>query len=128
MSEDTEFRLKQLSLQLRKKNRAAHDQFVRRTLKDDYETDFYGEVKPFADGMQEMIDEWRPLATKWVNSRKPRYVYPIQIKDTYDNLSIVCVTAFQKDTRRRRFFETIKAIDYVLDNIVEQLNRDGRSE
>ncbi|RYL88862.1 DUF1798 family protein [Sporolactobacillus sp. THM7-4] len=119
-----DFRLRQLTAELRKANRDAHDQFVNRTLQDDYETDFYGEVKPFADKMQRLIDEWRPLATGWVIRRKPKYVYPIQIKDTCDNLSIVCVTAFQKDTRRRRFFETIKSIDYVLENMLDQLDPD----
>ncbi|EST10548.1 YppE family protein [Sporolactobacillus laevolacticus] len=125
MSEEAEVKLKELTLQISRLNKKAFRQFSERTQLTDYQTDFYGEVKPFADKMQLLIDAWRPLAEEWVRSNRPKYVFPIQIKDTYDNLSIVCVTAFQKDTRRRRFLETIKSIDYVLDHILLQAGRDG---
>ncbi|MCO7176180.1 YppE family protein [Sporolactobacillus kofuensis] len=118
--------LKEVTLELRKLNKIAHDQFTDRSQAADYQTDFYGEVKPFADNMQHYLDIWRPLADQWVSVRKPKYVFPIQIKDTYDNLAIVCVTAFQKDTRRRRFLETIKSIDYVLENILIQCEKDNK--
>ncbi|MDD9148737.1 MULTISPECIES: YppE family protein [unclassified Sporolactobacillus] len=122
MEEEEDSRLRRLTAELKEKNREAYDQFVNRTNRPDYKTDFYGEVKPFADRVQLLIDAWRPLADHWVKSRRPKYVYPIQIKDTYDNLAIVCVTAFQTDTRKRRFFETIKAVDYVLENMLRQID------
>lgn len=125
MSVEEKGLLRELTAELKNKNRFAHDQYINRTRLPDYETDFYGEVKPFADRVQQLIDQWRPLAESWVKNRRPKYVYPIQIKDTYDNLAIVCVTAFQADTRRRRFFETVKSVDYVLDNILDQLRRDA---
>ncbi|GGL48075.1 YppE family protein [Sporolactobacillus putidus] len=124
MREEESSRLKQLTAELKEKNREAYEQFVSRTSRPGYKNDFYGEVKPFADRVQLLIDAWRPLAEDWVSSKKPKYVFPIQIKDTYDNLAIVCVTAFQTDTRRRRFIETIKAVDYVLENILGQIEQD----
>jgi hypothetical protein len=122
--QQTDNKLRELTLRLRELNQNALQQFSKRTREEDYQVDFYNEVKPFADKVQELIDIWRPLAEGWVRYNKPKYVFPIQIKDTYDNLSIVCVTAFQKDTRKRRFYETIKSIDYVLENILDQLERD----
>ncbi|MCI1882703.1 MAG: YppE family protein [Sporolactobacillus sp.] len=117
--------LEKQTQELKKYNRAAFEQFTTRTRQDNYQTDFYHEVKPFADRVQRLIDQWKPLADDWVRRRRPKYVYPIQIKATYENLAIVSVTAFQKDTRRRRFIETVKAIDYVLDNMLVQLKSDG---
>ncbi|BBN98867.1 YppE family protein [Sporolactobacillus terrae] len=121
---ESKSRLHQLTVKLRELNQTAYKQYAEQTQDKAYQTDFYGKVKPFADAMQKVVDEWRPLAEHWVRKRKPRYVFPIQIKDTSDNLTIICVTAFQKDTRRRRFYETIKSIDYVLENIQEQLEQD----
>lgn len=116
--------LDRLTRELKQCSRTAFVQFTSRTQRPDYKTDFYGTVKPFADHVQKLIDQWRPLAEDWLKSHRPKYVYPIQIKNTYDNLAIICVTAFQKDTRRRRFVETVKAIDYVLDNILSDLNQE----
>lgn len=127
MHERAEKKLIDTTSQLQVLNQNAYRQFSERTQTERYQPDFYGEVKPFADIMQHVLDAWRPLADTWVRTAKPRYVFPIQIKDTYDNLSIICVTAFQKDTRRRRFYETIKSIDYVLTNILDQLDQE-RSE
>ncbi|WKB37168.1 YppE family protein [Terrilactibacillus sp. S3-3] len=110
-------RLHNLTELLREKNRMAHDQFVDRTRKEGYETNFYEEVKPFADDVQQLVDDWKPLALAWIKERRPQYLFPQQINDTSDNLTIIAVTAFQKDTRRRRFLETIKSIDYVLNSI-----------
>jgi hypothetical protein len=124
MHQQADNKLHELTLRLRELNQNALQQFSKQTQEEDYQTDFYSEVKPFADKVQELIDTWRPLAEAWVRRNKPKYVFPIQIKDTYDNLSIVCVTAFQKDTRKRRFYETIKSIDYVLENMLDQLERD----
>lgn len=104
-------RLHDLTELLREKNRIAHNQFVERTRKAGYEMDFYGEVKPFADAVQQLVDDWRPLALAWIKEKRPHYLFPQQIDDTSENLTIIAVTAFQKDTRRRRFLETIKAID-----------------
>ncbi|MBM7645251.1 hypothetical protein JOD45_001462 [Scopulibacillus daqui] len=121
MDDDKKQLLKDLTIELRQYNQKAYGQFVNSTRQEGYEADFYNEVKPFADKVLSAADKWKPLALEWVNKERPKYIYHIQINDTYDNLTITSVTAFQKDTRRRRFLETIKAIDYVLDAILKQL-------
>ena len=108
--------------QLIEVNQYAHEQFVDKTHSEGYEMDFYGTVKPFADKVLVLVDNWRPLVREWIKSEQLKYIYTKQADDTYDNLTIVSVTCFQKDTRRRRFLETIKSIDYVLQAIREQLS------
>jgi len=102
-------------------NARARDQFMNRTRKDGYTVDFYGEVKPFADEVLNLVDEWKPLVLEWIASDRPLYVHPKQINDTYDNLTIISVTAFQKDTRRKRFHETVTSIEFVLKTIRDAL-------
>jgi hypothetical protein len=106
---------------LRNYNRQAFQQYTERTKSDQYETDFYNEVKPFADKVQQTADEWKPLATQWALNEKPKYVYPIQLKDAHENITIAAVLAFQKDAKEKRLIEMFKSIDYVLEAIVEQL-------
>ncbi len=114
-------KLKELTVRLRSLNDQAYEQYIEKTTRDGYEVDFYGEVKPFADVVQELADEWKPLATNWAIEEKPKYVYPIQIKDTHENMTIVAVQAFQKDTREKRFIAMTKSIEYILKSIDEQI-------
>jgi len=111
----------QLNEQLIQVNQEAHEQFVNRTHSEGYEMDFHGKVKPFADNVLVLVNQWKPLVKLWIQSEHLKYIYIKQADDTYDNLTIISVTCFQKDTRRRRFLETIKSIDYVLQAIKEQL-------
>ncbi|WP_010631178.1 YppE family protein [Sporolactobacillus vineae] len=120
-------RLRKTTKELKMLNKKACDQFMNVTTLPGYQVDFQGRVKPFADLMQSAVNAWKPMAGDWVRKRKPRYVHPEQIKATCENLQIVCVTAFQEDTRRRRFIETIEAIDFVLDTLLTQLDADRKN-
>jgi hypothetical protein len=114
-------RLKSLTNALLKLNDQARDQFINRTKQEGYTVDFYGQVKPFADEVLQLVDEWKPLVFEWIQADHPEHVYHRQINDTYDNLTIISVTAFQKDTRRKRFLETVTSIEFVLTTIINQL-------
>lgn len=113
--------LKELTIRLRSLNEQAYEQYIEETKREGYEVDFYGEVKPFVDEVQELADLWKPLATEWAIEEKPKYVYPIQIKDTHENMTIAAVQAFQKDTKEKRFIAMTKSIEYILKSIVEQI-------
>jgi hypothetical protein len=115
-------RLRDITDELRRQNLLLNTHFIEETKREGYEVDFYGKVKPFADHVTRLLEEWQPLVMEWLKWKKPKYVFVPQILDTVDNLTIVSVTAFQKDTRRLRFLNTIKAIDYVLEAILEQIS------
>lgn len=99
-------------------------QYVNRTHLDEYSVDFYGEVKPFADRTLHYLKEWEPLARQWVTENKPKYLYPIQIKNTFENLEMVSVVAWQKDTGPKKFNERVQSIEYVLEKIIEQTDEE----
>lgn len=120
------FRLKELSIQLQVLTKSAQEQYEQRTTATDYEVDFFGEAKPFADQLQNLADEWKPIATEWAIKERPKYVYPIQIKDTYENLTIIAVQAFQSDTKSKRFQALIKSIDYILESIIMQVPKESK--
>ncbi len=113
--------LNDLTKELLNLNEEASQYYHNVVKKEGESADFDSVVKPFADKMLETVDRWNPLVLEWVKEYQPKYVYPIQIHDTYENLTIISVTAFQKDTRRKRFINTISAIEHVLEGILKQL-------
>ncbi|WEG11322.1 YppE family protein [Pullulanibacillus sp. KACC 23026] len=114
-------RLKAITEELRQIGRDCHDQFLNRTSAADYKVDFFGEVKPYAEHVTELLKEWQPLAMQWIREAKPRYIFVPQLLDADENLTIVSVTAFQKDTRKKRFLNTISAIEHTLTTMLDQL-------
>lgn len=113
--------LKRLTKTLRLYQKEARQQYFERTTQPHYETDFYGEVKPFAEKVEAVKRRWKPLALEWIKHEKPKYIYSIQIHHACDNLDAASVLVFQKDARRKRLIEMLKAIDYVLDTMEQQL-------
>ncbi|MCM3718888.1 YppE family protein [Fictibacillus phosphorivorans] len=90
------------------------------------EADFYSEVKPFADRIHSRVKEWEPLAREWVITNKPKYLYPIQIKTAAENIGYLGVYVFQKNMKDKRITEMVKSVLYVLNQMKEQLNEQGK--
>ncbi|WP_185819616.1 YppE family protein [Salibacterium salarium] len=108
--------------QLKKYNNEALDAYTNIAQVPDYSPDFFTEVKPFADKVKECADQWKPLAEQWVVDDKPTYFYLKQIEDTHENILISSVTAFQSDTKEKRFREMIQSIDYILSGIEKEID------
>ncbi len=111
-----------LTKQLLEINEEAREQYTTRTQLEEYKVNFYEEVKPFADRTLELLKDWEPLARSWVMENNPKYLYPIQIKNTYENLEMVSVVAWQKDTGPKKFNERVQSVEYVLEKLLEQAN------
>lgn len=113
--------LRSLTDKLLAYNKQAAEQFSKTKSEKDYTADFYNEVKPFADEVQNIALKWKKLTLQWLSKKNIKYLYPQQIEAAYENLLIVSIKAFQKDTRPKRFHEMIKSIDFVLNAIITRL-------
>ncbi len=122
MDENSKRSLYDITKQLAQLNDHAAKRYSEVKDDENYVVDFYNEVKPFADEVLEIANEWKKETLAWLKQNKIQYLYPMQIEDTYENLLFISVKAFQTDTRARRFNERIKSIDYVLHKILNQLN------
>jgi site-specific DNA-adenine methylase len=91
--------------------------------KEDYEPDFFGEVKPYADGVHSTIDKWRELALIWIEKENPKYLYKLQIDTAIENIELLIVQSFYKDTRGKRAKEMYQSIVYTLTSINDQINQ-----
>lgn len=84
------------------------------------EYDFYEDMKPFVNMVDEELKVWKELAYKWIKEEKPKYIHVQQIDQVYDNLQMNALQCFVNKGKGKRFFETHQAISYTLQNIVEQ--------
>ncbi|MEK3886064.1 YppE family protein [Bacillus sp. FSL K6-3431] len=84
--------------------------------------DFYSEVKPFADKVKECRDKWEPEAILWTIKNKPKNLYPLQIKNTGENIEMVSVRAFFPDSSLKKFNSHVQSIDYVLRRLLDELD------
>ncbi|QHA92272.1 DUF1798 family protein [Bacillus sp. N1-1] len=114
-------KLRELTKKLLEINEEARVQYTTRTHLDDYKVNFYEEVKPFADRALMLLQDWEPLAREWVMHNKPKYLYPIQIKNTFENIEMISVVAWQKDTGPKKFNERVQSVEYVLEKLMEEV-------
>lgn len=111
--------LKKLTIDLLGYAAEALDMYENRP--EDSEIDFYGEVKPFADKMKTTADKWQGLAEEWLKEYKPDYLHMPQIASTHENLKILSIQAFYRDTRKRKFNEMVQSVRYVLGSLEGKL-------
>lgn len=89
--------------------------------------DFYNEVKPFADEVKRVNDNWRNKATQWVKERKPKNVYVQQIDSVHEHLETISVQAFFPETSRTRFNNLVASSKYVLTSVHQLLKEERES-
>lgn len=113
--------LYELTLQLYHYNKEAFDNF-HHCRSTGQKGDFYTEVKPFADKVKDCCDKWEPAATIWTIKNKPKNIYPMQIKNTAENVQMVSVRAFFPESSLTKFNSHIQSIEFVLSRLLDELN------
>ena len=113
-------RLKQLTVQLYKLSKQTQEIYLK-ARETGEEGDFFAEVKPFADQVKEVVDEWQPLASEWTIKHKPKNIYPLQIMNTADNIQMTSLKAFYPKTSFKKFQDHSQSIDFILKNMIDQL-------
>ncbi|WP_157842713.1 YppE family protein [Bacillus alkalisoli] len=79
--------------------------------------DFFLEVKPYADRVHALTEQWKISTTQWVKDNKPKYLHESQIENTAENIQLVSVQCFYPDTKKKRFQSMIQSIKYVLEDV-----------
>jgi hypothetical protein len=123
MDEKMRSQLLGLTKELSRLNKEAETFYVEKARKlETYEPDFFGVVKPFAEKVDDIRKEWLPLAQMFVQQEKPMYLHPNQLQQTEENLEIVAIKSFYKETSQKRQMETFKSVEYVLNQLIGALN------
>ncbi|GAE29068.1 YppE family protein [Halalkalibacter hemicellulosilyticus] len=115
--------LERLTKELCIRNDEARNDFIQVVKREGYEVDFYGKVKPFADQVKDIRDNWLPLAVAFVQEAKPLHLHPSQLNQTEENLEIVAIKSFYSNTSRKRQMETFKSVDFVLSQLLSAIDQ-----
>ncbi|QPA32946.1 YppE family protein [Thermaerobacillus caldiproteolyticus] len=83
--------------------------------------DFFGTVKPFVDEVKQVVDEWKRTALAWIQSARPKYVYPQQIETTGENIEKIAIEAFYPNAKISRIKQFHQSIEYTLLLVCERL-------
>lgn len=83
--------------------------------------DFYEVVRPYANEVKLLNDEWIILARIWVQETKPLYLHVHQINSASDHLEIISIQAFYPETSKKRFLDSAKSVQYILQVIYDVL-------
>jgi hypothetical protein len=122
MNEENRSMLRQITNELIRLNKEAELIYIKAREVDD-EVDFFGKVKPFAEQVAKIRNQWMPLAQAFVQEEKPMHLHPSQLQQTEENLEIVAIKSFYKDTSKKRQMETFKSVDYVLRQMINELEK-----
>ncbi|MEI4800826.1 YppE family protein [Bacillus sp. FJAT-51639] len=108
-------------IELTKKLMEYNDEtIIKKRASEECELDFYQDIKPFVSIVDQNLEEWKQLASDWLQRTKPKYIHVQQIEQVCTNLQNNSLQCFAKKMNGKRFFETHQAIHYTLQNILEQ--------
>lgn len=83
--------------------------------------DFFTEVKPFADSVKLVNDEWQLLARNWIKENQPKHLHESQIQSSYEQIEMLSVQAFYPDTSRTRFINTLQSVRFILNSLIDAI-------
>ncbi|GAE34609.1 YppE family protein [Halalkalibacter akibai] len=127
MQKDDRSSLMNLTNELLQLNKEA-EMYYLKARGEEGEVDFFGVVKPFAEKVAETRRLWLPLAQAFIQEEKPMHLHPSQLVQTEDNLEIVAIKSFYKETSLKRQMETFKSVEYVLKQLTSALNQEEKEQ
>lgn len=85
-----------------------------RMREEEREPDFFGEVKPYADRVHQLIAEWKELSVEWIRQERPKHVHEAQIENAAEMMTQFVVQSFYPKTGKKRFYDSIQSAEYLL--------------
>jgi hypothetical protein len=83
--------------------------------------DFLVVIKPFADEVKEVNDEWKNAMKKWLPEINHKYLHLKQIDTTSEHIEQLSIQSFFPQTSKARFLNSHRTVEYVLLEIVKEL-------
>lgn len=86
--------------------------------------DFYSEVKPFADEVKLINDQWKRKAIDWIIKHRPKNIFVQQIEATHENIETISIQSFYRETSKTRFTNLLVSSQYVLNRLHQIVNKE----
>lgn len=87
----------------------------------DASPDFFNEVKPHADQVYELLNEWQLEVFQWIKEKRPQYMHKQQIENVVDAMNQFVVQSFYKETSKKRFIQSVNSVHYTLSTLLRYI-------
>ncbi len=86
-----------------------------------YEPDFFDEVRPYANQIHELLNEWQQLAEQFIVEYHPKYVHMVQINNAAEQIDQFVVQSFYIKTSKKRLYQSIQAAKYTCETLLSAM-------
>jgi hypothetical protein len=83
--------------------------------------DFHEVIKPFANEVKSVTDEWSSVMRKWLKNNPQKHLHPKQIDTTSEHIENLSIQAFFPNTSRARFLNANRTVEFFLLEILKEL-------
>ncbi|MFC0523196.1 DUF1798 family protein [Pontibacillus salicampi] len=96
------------------------------TDKKDYT--LFNKVKEETGPLFELIEEWYQEAERFLKQIPQPTVFPLQLQNTKDNFELVLLHSYYIDVKKKRYMELYHSIHFVLNQLLDDINRTTSSK
>ncbi|TGB04566.1 DUF1798 family protein [Halobacillus salinus] len=89
---------------------------------DKTDRELFERVKEETKPMFDLNNSWLENAEVFVKNRHTS-VHPNQVKSTHENIEMIILHSYYLDVHRKRFKELYQSVHYVLDMILDDINK-----
>ncbi|MGG5253833.1 DUF1798 family protein [Neobacillus sp. SM06] len=84
---------------------------------------FFEFVKPFADEVAKVTGDWKTLMKAWLIENETSHIHLHQLESVSEHLERLAIQAFFPETRRSRFLNAQRTVEYFLTETINQLKK-----
>lgn len=86
-----------------------------------YEPDFFNEVRPYANQIHELLNDWQLQAEQFIAVHHPKYVHMVQINNAAEQIDQFVVQSFYIKTSKKRLYQSIQAAKYTCETLLSAM-------
>lgn len=85
--------------------------------------DFYTIVKPFADEVKIVNDNWSKYLKEWLKGNSKQHLHIQQVDSIYEHIERLSIQAFYPKTSKSKFLNSQRTVDYFLSELLIELKK-----
>jgi hypothetical protein len=85
--------------------------------------DFHEVIKPFANEVKEVNDQWKQVMKKWLSETNHKHLHLKQVDTTSDHIEQLSIQSFFPETSKTRFLNANRTVEYFLIEILKEVKQ-----
>jgi hypothetical protein len=81
--------------------------------------DFHEVIKPFANEVKEINDQWKRAMKKWLSETNYKHLHSKQVDTTAEHIEQLSIQSFFPETSKTRFLNANRTVEYFLIEILK---------